>query len=89
MNIKSDKIVKLFYILCVGQFVVIFGYVVFFCNPRTQLHVALVGLSASCGLLLSGIVRRGYKDFKQYSDIKTTKREVDEIVKKIHEKPTD
>ena len=89
MNIKSDKIVKLFYILCAGQFVTILGYVVFFCNPKTQLHVAVVGLSASCGLLLSGIVRRGYRDYRQYRDNKTIKREVDEILKKVHEKSAD
>ena len=83
MDIKSSKIVKLFYVLCIGQFVFILGYVIFFCNPKTHLHVALVGLSASCSVLLTGIVRRGYEDYKKYSDKKIAQRDLDDILKKI------
>ena len=70
---------------CVGQFVATLLYVNIYCKPTTKLHMALVGLSAVIGILLSGIIRRGYKDFRTYSNTKAVNKEVNAIVKKISE----
>ena len=64
--IGNEKTLKVMYAFCVGQFLFVLFYVNFFCYPKTQLHVALVGLSASCGLLLAGISRRRYHAYSAY-----------------------
>lgn len=80
---KSDIVIFLLYAACVGQFLFIVFYVNVYCRPMTKLHVALVGLSATCGILFSGIIRRSYKVLREYWDKKTISREVAEIVSKV------
>ena len=84
----SDTVIILCYSFCIGQFLVTLVYLNFYCKPLTQLHVAMVGLSAICGILLSGIIRRSYKALRDYWDKKEIKREVAEIVSKITKRDT-
>jgi hypothetical protein len=82
---KSDIVIACLHAACVAQFLFTLIYVNFYCKPLNQLHVAIVGLSAICGILLSGIIRRSYKSLREYWDKKIITREVDEIVSKIKE----
>jgi hypothetical protein len=85
---KADIILFFLYGLCVAQFLFTLIYVNLYCKPLTQLHVALVGLSAACGILLSGIIRRSYKGIREYLDKRELRKQVAEIVIKTKEQKT-
>lgn len=80
---KSDIVIFLLYAACAGQFLFILFYVNVYCQPLAKLHVAMVGLSATCGILFSGIIRRSYKSLRDYWDKKTIRKEVDAIVSNV------
>ena len=85
----NEKWLIVVYGFCIGQFIVTLIYVISFCKPATKLDMALVGLSAAIGILLSGIIRRGYKSYKAYSDKKTAYHNLDETLRKIREQKRD
>jgi len=85
---KADLIIKVLYFFCAAQFLATLIYVQFYCPAKTQFHVALVGLSASIGILLSGVIRRAYADIKKFYDKKSAYRNLETTLKDIREKNT-
>jgi len=81
----GGKWLKIVYGACFVQFALTFIYITTFCQPLTKSHMALVGLSAVCGLLLSGIIRRGYKDFKKSHDKSAAYKDLKKNLQKIRE----
>lgn len=74
---------KLIIYVCLIQFLAVLVYTQLLCSPKTKLHVAMVGISAVLGLLVSGAAYNAYYSLKAEEERKQKYTQLDETLQKL------
>ena len=85
MFIKSEETLRMIYIFCTAQFLLILIFTLINSRPMTQQSMLTVALSLTFGIMFSGTARRDYQAYREIQKKEKTLRNLDQTLKTFRE----